>query len=269
MRASALLALSALGLAAPALAIPTTVSLDYITMQGASSTTNGVDIVSFKGIPYAAPPTGSLRWKPPQAPQTYTGVFNATAYGDTCIMNMPSMGGAPPTGMAPPGGNGTFSGPPPGANGTGRPAGGPMASGSASSEDCLKINVGYLTISFSFCDLWLIFCCLRAPSGLGPGLGHQQVPPRRDGLHCASLLTNLEYLYHSNPCHFQSTEAASCSAQATQTARPSSPLVSRPLKTSSRSRSTTVSVSSDFSDTENCSRRVGAPTLVCKTRKPR
>ena len=35
----------------------------------------------FKGLPYAAPPIGDLRWKPPQAVPAWTGVRNATDCG--------------------------------------------------------------------------------------------------------------------------------------------------------------------------------------------
>jgi para-nitrobenzyl esterase len=40
---------------------------------------------TFKGIPYAAPPVGDLRWKPPQPPQPWTGVRKAVEYGARCM----------------------------------------------------------------------------------------------------------------------------------------------------------------------------------------
>jgi para-nitrobenzyl esterase len=40
---------------------------------------------TFKGVPYAAPPVGLLRWKPPQPAAPWTGVRNATDYGPRCM----------------------------------------------------------------------------------------------------------------------------------------------------------------------------------------
>ena len=42
-------------------------------------------VTSFKGVPFAAPPTGDLRWKPPQAPAKWTGVREATSYSPSCM----------------------------------------------------------------------------------------------------------------------------------------------------------------------------------------
>ncbi|XP_069356258.1 esterase FE4-like [Maniola hyperantus] len=39
---------------------------------------------SFKGIPYAAPPTGSGRFKAPQPARSWTGIRNATVHGSVC-----------------------------------------------------------------------------------------------------------------------------------------------------------------------------------------
>ncbi|HLH10606.1 MAG TPA: carboxylesterase family protein [Methylovirgula sp.] len=44
--------------------------------------TNG--IAEFLGIPYAAPPLGNLRWRPPQAHQAWTNVLQAKAFGPEC-----------------------------------------------------------------------------------------------------------------------------------------------------------------------------------------
>jgi para-nitrobenzyl esterase len=39
----------------------------------------------FKGIPYAAPPVGSLRWKEPQPPERWKGVRKADTFGNVCV----------------------------------------------------------------------------------------------------------------------------------------------------------------------------------------
>src|ERR1700759_1034196 len=38
----------------------------------------------FLGIPYAAPPVGALRWKPPAAPQNWSNTRDATHVSSTC-----------------------------------------------------------------------------------------------------------------------------------------------------------------------------------------
>ena len=40
---------------------------------------------SFRGLPYAAPPLGKLRWTPPQPPAPWGGVLDATQYKHNCI----------------------------------------------------------------------------------------------------------------------------------------------------------------------------------------
>ena len=40
--------------------------------------------VAFLGVPYAAPPVGDLRWKPPQPVRPWTGMRRATKFGAAC-----------------------------------------------------------------------------------------------------------------------------------------------------------------------------------------
>ena len=44
---------------------------------------NGIDV--FRGIPFAAPPVGALRWREPQSVEKWTAVRQATAAGPSCI----------------------------------------------------------------------------------------------------------------------------------------------------------------------------------------
>jgi len=57
-----------------------TVHLDSGPISGAQE--DGV--WSFKGIPYAAPPVGDLRWRPPQPVATWQRTRACTAYGPAC-----------------------------------------------------------------------------------------------------------------------------------------------------------------------------------------
>jgi para-nitrobenzyl esterase len=44
---------------------------------------NGVRV--YKGIPFAAPPLGDLRWAPPQPPKPWKGVLHTDKYADACM----------------------------------------------------------------------------------------------------------------------------------------------------------------------------------------
>jgi len=49
---------------------------------------------AFRGIPFAAPPVGDLRWRPPVPPASWQGVRSATAFGNKC----PQLAGGAPVG---------------------------------------------------------------------------------------------------------------------------------------------------------------------------
>jgi para-nitrobenzyl esterase len=58
---------------------------DGATSQGKLRGTIEDGIHAFKGIPYAAPPVGELRWRAPQPPIPWTGVRDATKFGSGCV----------------------------------------------------------------------------------------------------------------------------------------------------------------------------------------
>jgi para-nitrobenzyl esterase len=77
-----LLMLGAVALATPAAAQSgPVVNAPSGSVQG---TAEG-DLRVFKGIPYAVPPVGGMRWRPPAPMQVWKGVRAATAFGPACV----------------------------------------------------------------------------------------------------------------------------------------------------------------------------------------
>jgi para-nitrobenzyl esterase len=91
-----LLIAGAVDMAGAAGAAPAGVTIDTGELQGE---VRG-DVISFKGIPFALPPVGELRWQPPQAAASWQGVRDAATYGADC-MQLPFPSDAAPLGMKP------------------------------------------------------------------------------------------------------------------------------------------------------------------------
>src|ERR1700710_2782870 len=62
-----------------------TIDIKNLQVKTANGTLQGIaeasGIRSFKGVPFAQPPVGDLRWKEPQAPLDWTGVRMADHFG--------------------------------------------------------------------------------------------------------------------------------------------------------------------------------------------
>lgn len=88
-------------------AITDPVHVDSGLVSGVSGA-SGDEVRVYKGIPFAAPPVGDLRWKPPQLPAKWEGVRKADEFSPVCMQQQRGPAGA---------------------------------SGPAPSEDCLYLNV--------------------------------------------------------------------------------------------------------------------------------
>ena len=53
--------------------------------------------ISWRGVPFAKPPVGTLRWQPTQAPDAWTGIRSAKDYADACSQ-IGGLFGPPPKG---------------------------------------------------------------------------------------------------------------------------------------------------------------------------
>jgi para-nitrobenzyl esterase len=70
------------------------------TDKGPVAGTVADGVASYKGIPFAAPPVGDLRWRPPQPPKAWTTLFVADKYAHDCMQN-PFPSDAAPLGTPP------------------------------------------------------------------------------------------------------------------------------------------------------------------------
>jgi len=58
-----------------------------VTQSGAVQGTVQGNILAFRGIRYAAPPTGNLRWRPPQPAASWSGVKDSSSFGNMCAQS--------------------------------------------------------------------------------------------------------------------------------------------------------------------------------------
>lgn len=70
--------------------LSTRVTVSEGTLRGENGRDPAVRV--FRGIPYAAPPIDSLRWRPPQPPTGWEGERDATEFAATCMQVLPPEG---------------------------------------------------------------------------------------------------------------------------------------------------------------------------------
>jgi para-nitrobenzyl esterase len=85
MRNGTLFALLALA-AVPVFALTQPVKTHYGMVSGVPG--KDASITVFKGIPFAAPPVGNLRWQAPKPPASWQGERKAAAFSKSCIQNI-------------------------------------------------------------------------------------------------------------------------------------------------------------------------------------
>src|ERR1700722_18846424 len=73
------------------------VRADELQVKVASGALSGLAsrdglVRSFKGVPYAAPPVGPLRWRPPQAVTAWQGTREANRFASICPQSSPIPG---------------------------------------------------------------------------------------------------------------------------------------------------------------------------------
>jgi len=80
-----------------ALAVTTACARETVRIDsGALKGVTAEGVTSFKGIPFAAPPVGPLRWRPPAPAAPWTGVRDASRYGEICMQTIIKDNGVGP-----------------------------------------------------------------------------------------------------------------------------------------------------------------------------
>jgi para-nitrobenzyl esterase len=85
---------------APAVALAQTAPATPVIVKAPAGVVRGTEhdgMRSFLGVPYAKPPVGELRWRPPQSPAAWSGIRDALQFGAEC---MQGRRGTTPAGMS-------------------------------------------------------------------------------------------------------------------------------------------------------------------------
>ena len=105
--AVALLFASSLPAAAQTPPAPAASPVSVKTAAGVlNGTADAAGIMSFKGVPFAQPPVGPLRWQPAQPAAPFTTPFDATKFGPACLQKTKltprelAASGAPPAAVS-------------------------------------------------------------------------------------------------------------------------------------------------------------------------
>ena len=93
---TSLIALTAVSAIPVSAAIPEPVRVETGLVSGIPGGFPEVRV--FKGVPFAAPPVGDLRWRPPLAPKNWDGVRAADTFSANCMQRAAGGGAFPPYG---------------------------------------------------------------------------------------------------------------------------------------------------------------------------
>jgi para-nitrobenzyl esterase len=81
---------------AATLLVSAAVAQQVLTESGTVSGIRADGLTVYKGIPFAAPPVGDLRWRPPVHAEAWTGTRKADAFAPACMQVGVSMPGETP-----------------------------------------------------------------------------------------------------------------------------------------------------------------------------
>src|ERR1700720_2835281 len=93
---SAVIVLSVISALPVRAAIPEPVRVESGLVSGVPGAFPEIRI--FKGLPFAEPPVGDLRWRPPQPAQKWEGVRASSAFSANCMQRAAGGGAFPPYG---------------------------------------------------------------------------------------------------------------------------------------------------------------------------